>query len=48
MALPDRKLERVAADTIAVRVMGPVKAVVAGAPSYFTRRSRPRCANSST
>jgi DNA-binding transcriptional LysR family regulator len=33
---------RVAADMIAVRVMGPVKVAVVGAPSYFARRSRPR------
>jgi DNA-binding transcriptional LysR family regulator len=33
---------RAAADMIAVRVMGPVKVAVVGAPSYFARRSRPR------
>jgi DNA-binding transcriptional LysR family regulator len=33
---------RVAADMIAVRVMGPVKVAVVGAPSYFAQRSRPR------
>src|SRR5277367_2590978 len=31
--------DRVAADMIAVRVMGPVKAAVVGAPSYFAQRS---------
>ncbi|HEX4261944.1 MAG TPA: LysR family transcriptional regulator [Acetobacteraceae bacterium] len=34
--------DRVAADMIAVRVMGPVKIAVVGAPSYFAQRSRPR------
>jgi DNA-binding transcriptional LysR family regulator len=34
--------DRAAADMIAVRVMGPVKVAVVGAPSYFARRSRPR------
>ena len=31
-----------AADMIAVRVMGPMKVAVVGAPSYFERRRRPR------
>src|ERR1700719_2832423 len=31
-----------AADMIAVRVMGPMKVVVVGAPSYFARRPPPR------
>jgi len=34
--------DRVAADMIAVRVMGPVKLAAVGAPSYFAQRSRPR------
>ncbi len=34
--------DRVAADMIAVRVMGPVKIAVVGAPSYFAQKSRPR------
>jgi len=34
--------DRVAADMIIVRVMGPVKVAVVGAPSYFARRQRPR------
>ena len=34
--------ERVAADMIAVRVTGPMKVVVVGAPAYFARRSAPR------
>lgn len=34
--------ERAAADMIAVRVMGPMKAAVVGAPSYFARRRPPR------
>jgi DNA-binding transcriptional LysR family regulator len=34
--------ERAAADMIAVRVMGPVKIAVVGAPSYFVKRGRPR------
>jgi DNA-binding transcriptional LysR family regulator len=34
--------DRLAADMIAVRVMGPVKIAVVGAPSYFAQRSRPR------
>jgi DNA-binding transcriptional LysR family regulator len=34
--------DRAAADMIAVRVMGPVKVAVVGAPSYFAQRSRPR------
>jgi DNA-binding transcriptional LysR family regulator len=34
--------DRAAADMIAVRVMGPVKIAVVGAPSYFAKRSRPR------
>lgn len=33
--------DRAAADMIAVRVMGPVKVAVVGAPSYFARRRRP-------
>jgi DNA-binding transcriptional LysR family regulator len=33
---------RAAADMIAVRVMGPMKVAVVGAPSYFAQRSRPR------
>ena len=35
-------LGRAAADMIAVRVMGPMKAAVIGAPSYFAQRRRPR------
>jgi DNA-binding transcriptional LysR family regulator len=34
--------DRTAADMIAVRVMGPVKIAVVGAPSYFARCRRPR------
>jgi DNA-binding transcriptional LysR family regulator len=34
--------DRTAADMIAVRVMGPMKVAVVGAPSYFAQRSRPR------
>jgi DNA-binding transcriptional LysR family regulator len=34
--------DRVAADMVAVRVMGPLKVAVVGAPSYFARRPRPR------
>jgi DNA-binding transcriptional LysR family regulator len=34
--------DRTAADMIAVRVMGPMKVAVVGAPSYFAKRSRPR------
>jgi DNA-binding transcriptional LysR family regulator len=34
--------ERAAADMIAVRVTGPVKVAVVGAPAYFVRRSVPR------
>jgi DNA-binding transcriptional LysR family regulator len=34
--------EQAAADMIAVRVMGPVKVAVVGAPSYFARRQPPR------
>jgi DNA-binding transcriptional LysR family regulator len=34
--------DRAAADMIAVRVMGPLKVAVVGAPSYFAQRSRPR------
>jgi DNA-binding transcriptional LysR family regulator len=34
--------ERVAADMIAVRVTGPMKVVVVGAPAYFARRPAPR------
>jgi DNA-binding transcriptional LysR family regulator len=34
--------ERVPADMIAVRVMGPMKIVVVGAPAYFAKRRPPR------
>ena len=34
--------EHAAADMIAVRVMGPMKVAVVGAPSYFARRPAPR------
>ena len=34
--------DRVAADMIAVRVTGPMKVVVVGAPTYFARRRPPR------
>ena len=34
--------DRAAADMIAVRVMGPMKAAVVGAPEYFARHSPPR------
>jgi DNA-binding transcriptional LysR family regulator len=34
--------DRVATGMIAVRVIGPVKTAVVGAPSYFAQRSRPR------
>ena len=34
--------DRVPADMIAVRVMGPMKVVVVGAPTYFARRRAPR------
>jgi DNA-binding transcriptional LysR family regulator len=34
--------DRVAADMIAVRVMGPMKLAVVGAPAYFARRRPPR------
>jgi DNA-binding transcriptional LysR family regulator len=34
--------DRLAADMIAVRVMGPLKAAVVGAPAYFTRQPQPR------
>ena len=34
--------DRAAADMIAVRVTGPLKVAVVGAPSYFARRPRPR------
>jgi DNA-binding transcriptional LysR family regulator len=34
--------DRVPADMIAVRVMGPMKVVVVGAPAYFARRRPPR------
>jgi DNA-binding transcriptional LysR family regulator len=34
--------DRVAADMIIVRVMGPMKVAVVGAPSYFASRRRPR------
>ena len=33
---------RVPTDMIAVRVMGPMKVAVVGAPAYFARRRRPR------
>src|SRR5258707_664533 len=33
---------RAAADMIVVRVMGPMKVAVVGAPSYFAQRRRPR------
>jgi DNA-binding transcriptional LysR family regulator len=33
--------DRLAADMIAVRVMGPLKAAVVGAPAYFARQRRP-------
>jgi DNA-binding transcriptional LysR family regulator len=36
--------DRVAADMIAVRVMGPMKMAIVGAPSYFARRRPPRTA----
>jgi DNA-binding transcriptional LysR family regulator len=34
--------DRAEADMIAVRVMGPIKVAVSGAPSYFTQRYPPR------
>jgi DNA-binding transcriptional LysR family regulator len=34
--------DRAAVDMIAVRVMGPMKVAMVGAPSYFARRPRPR------
>jgi DNA-binding transcriptional LysR family regulator len=34
--------DRVPTDMIAVRVMGPMKIAVVGAPAYFARRRRPR------
>src|SRR3984957_20461764 len=34
--------DRAAADMVAVRVMGPLKVAVVGAPSYFARRPKPR------
>jgi DNA-binding transcriptional LysR family regulator len=34
--------DRAAADMIAVRVTGPMKVAVVGAPGYFARRQRPR------
>ena len=34
--------DRVAADMIAVRVMGPIKLAIVGAPTYFARRRAPR------
>ena len=34
--------DRADADMIAVRVLGPVKVALVGAPSYFAKRSRPR------
>ncbi|HEY3642834.1 MAG TPA: LysR family transcriptional regulator [Xanthobacteraceae bacterium] len=40
--LDARVLSWAAADMIAVRVMGPMKVVVVGAPSYFARQRPPR------
>ena len=37
--------DRVPADMIAIRVTGPMKIAVVGAPSYFARRQRPRTPN---
>jgi DNA-binding transcriptional LysR family regulator len=37
-----RPRDRVPADMIAVRVMGPMKIAVVGAPTYFARRRAPR------
>ena len=37
--------DRAAADMIAVRVMGPMKAAIVGAPDYFAKRSPPRTPN---
>jgi DNA-binding transcriptional LysR family regulator len=37
--------DRVPADMIAVRVMGPMKIAVVGAPTYFARRRPPRTPN---
>jgi hypothetical protein len=37
--------DRAAADMIIVRVMGPMKVAVVGAPSYFGRRRGPRTPN---
>jgi DNA-binding transcriptional LysR family regulator len=34
--------DRVAADMVAVRVMGPIKVAIVGAPTYFARRRPPR------
>ena len=34
--------DRAAADMVAVRVTGPLKVAVVGAPTYFARRPRPR------
>jgi DNA-binding transcriptional LysR family regulator len=34
--------DRVAADMVAVRVMGPIKVAIVGAPAYFARRRPPR------
>jgi DNA-binding transcriptional LysR family regulator len=34
--------DRVPVDMIAVRVMGPMKIAVVGAPTYFARRRPPR------
>jgi DNA-binding transcriptional LysR family regulator len=34
--------DRAAADMIIVRVMGPMKVAVVGAPAYFARRQKPR------
>jgi DNA-binding transcriptional LysR family regulator len=37
--------ERAAADMIAIRVTGPIKVAVVGAPAYFARRRAPRTAD---
>jgi DNA-binding transcriptional LysR family regulator len=37
--------DRVPADMIAIRVTGPMKIAVVGAPAYFARRQRPRTPN---
>jgi len=34
--------DRVPTDMVAIRVMGPMKVAVVGAPAYFARRRRPR------